>query len=61
MDFNDIQEKSNKQRESHIGNYIIGIFWLDKQIGEGTFGKVMLATNSKTDEKVLIKRLLLKY
>lgn len=39
-----------KEKEKKIGNYILG-----KTIGEGTFGKVKLATHTLTGEKVAIK------
>ena len=39
-----------KEKEKKIGYYLLG-----KTIGEGTFGKVKLATHTLTGEKVAIK------
>ena len=39
-----------KKDSKHKGNYILGT-----TLGEGTFGKVKLATNIQTNEKVAIK------
>lgn len=39
-----------KDKEKKIGYYLLG-----KTIGEGTFGKVKLATHTLTGEKVAIK------
>lgn len=42
--------RSKKKRTKSIGNYV-----LSKTLGEGTFGKVKLATHILTNEKVAIK------
>lgn len=40
-----------------LGNYVFGTVWVDvgKTLGEGTFGKVKLATHKSTGEVVAIK------
>jgi 5'-AMP-activated protein kinase catalytic alpha subunit len=43
-----MDDEVDKQKK--IGNYILG-----KTIGEGTFGKVKLASHTLTKEKVAIK------
>lgn len=45
---NQMDDEVDKQKK--IGNYILG-----KTIGEGTFGKVKLASHTLTKEKVAIK------
>ncbi len=44
------ETKPTKKESKNIGSYILG-----KDLGEGTFGKVKLATNVQTNEKVAIK------
>jgi serine/threonine protein kinase len=44
------QNKERNKDEKQIGSYLLG-----KTIGEGTFGKVKLATHKYTNENVAIK------
>lgn len=46
----DLSQSQQKKRTKSIGNYV-----LSKTLGEGTFGKVKLATHILTNEKVAIK------
>ena len=48
--YNKKEDEENNDNEKYIGSYIIG-----KTIGEGTFGKVKLATHKFTNENVAIK------
>jgi len=40
-------DKNSKSKSGSLGQYILG-----KTLGEGTFGKVKIATHIKTGEKV---------
>jgi 5'-AMP-activated protein kinase, catalytic alpha subunit len=46
----DLMAEPTNDKGSRIGSYLLG-----KTIGEGTFGKVKLATHLPTGEKVAVK------
>ena len=53
----DEQNKEGEAQQKKIGPYLIGTKreYLDKTLGQGTFGKVKSAIHDKTGQKVAIK------
>lgn len=50
-----IDSATKKEKRINIKRRVIGNYFIEKSIGEGTFGKVKLGTHTLTGQKVAIK------